>query len=1531
MGRSNINPKNISWDENDNIEWDNEKPSFVEKAGDFVSGAKKQVGSFVKGIGNLPQESVRQFGGIMQSLGEGVLAPPEEYRTKNLKLTPEELKSKQIDFERVNQNRLKMGAKPYTWDEYINPGQVLSENVTTTGSGISKTATGKLREKYIKDKITPETEFSYGLGTSAAQQIPGTVASVLTKSPTPMLTAAGASSFGGSYASSREQGIDPEKALTIATGTAAVEILTGKIPIDMLLKPGKGIIQSAMKQAFTEGTTEAISQGLQYGLEKGVINEKMNLNEAWSQMKAAGLGGFILGGAMSALTQPITRYQSGDRSIQEEPEIIKPSVPDLAQEAIKSIQEQIAAESPDVDFTNKPLSREAEQEIFKNIAKITGQNVNSVRGKLPEVKLPDQINRESDIIEWDKPIDGKEVISGSSNPIQTENQIEAQTIQPKTIERRISQTKDISQGMGEDLRVKPPKRVASSLADTGGYEIDKQSTPQSTPSTVTEQAEKSPIQMPELVELAKAINNGKAPIVKEKLRKNGALGVFYPGSEDIKLRADIFKEPKLATRVLAHEIGHLADYLPDETMSRGNIIGRVATLKKYTKSILDDAPPVIKKDIVRELKDLSMRWKPFDPTQDKKYTAYRNSSPELYADAISVLFNDPTLLKNQAPNFYKAFFDYLDRKPIVKRVYEDIQNRLTNPDTVGEQRIEGVYKMLEEGNKAREEAVKRGEPKIKGFFESIERALIDRDQPLLKQVRKGKKQGGGIAEKANLTQQELEETKYMAAETNDYISSLNESVMKPLQEAGLSVNDIGAYMLAKRAATERATLANPRGLDEEAAKRLLADLKTKLGSAKFAELEKAVKSYRDLRENIIIPKVEDAGMYSSELIALMKESKNYAKFSVTHYLEEKFGGQGTARVYKQIGTLADIENPFISTVVQDISMLRAAKMNQAKNTTLDFLKSIGEASEADKVFDANVQGQVAKDPKDPEMKLFSVLNSGKMESYYVHKDIAESFERNSVESNAVANFMSTITNPLKQILVSKNPIWMARNVIRDWKATVKNVPEIRLRDIPKLAKYYNQAFREVVQEVFKGERSNDIAAMYKSYMLNPNRVYSGRDYNFDNEIERLVAEFQVSPNAAIKKRGIRGRLKQAWDYLDKFGRASELTGKVAGYKYLKSETNLSQSEIGRVVRTRIGTPDARRQGALHQITNNVFMFSNIGKEGVRSSVETFNANRGAFIWKTMMINVLPKLVLVGAMAAGPDELKELIAKIPEYDKQMYDIVPIGLNKAGKAVYLRIPQDYEGQLWGALAWAISGGKFIGPRGVFDTIGEQSPYSLNPILKVAGDLYTYYVRGQNPTDDYRGQPVIPRKAFTAGGVPASLELAKYESKNLGASPLYSFGDYSDRSTSAMEKVLKLPGLNVLGAFLKVSDKGEIEKFYAEEDKENQENSKRLLKIENRVIESIKSKKELPTVSDMVKVYGQVRKEGLLKKGTTFPEFKAQYIRYASKVVPDSDLKLLLKSSKADRLDMLKKIREEKGAKEYAKLVNGLNRMGVSISAE
>jgi len=339
--------------------------------------------------------------------------------------------------------------------------------------------------------------------------------------------------------------------------------------------------------------------------------------------------------------------------------------------------------------------------------------------------------------------------------------------------------------------------------------------------------------MPALVEIVDLLMDGKLPGIYKNLGE-GTRGSFQhipeAGKESgkIKLRADIFQDPKTAAKTVAHEIGHMVDWLEgaeNYTMSRGNILGRLASLKKYLNTYMEGRPggrkPLTQKEknklryaaqkfikeevqsisnvkeikdlgitpqqikdiftgvmkradvdpqiysviqkagsklksditkaamrgkihpeilkiitsgkeegtpkedirkrvlekyhelfqkevlarellsrdvVMEELKKVTQQWRPFDENIDPKYTKYRHSTKELYADFFSALMTNPQFAKITAPTAYEGFFNFINSKPTFKKAYDKIQAELTNGETLNtaESRIREGFKQGEE-------------------------------------------------------------------------------------------------------------------------------------------------------------------------------------------------------------------------------------------------------------------------------------------------------------------------------------------------------------------------------------------------------------------------------------------------------------------------------------------------------------------------------------------------------------------------------------------------------------------------------------------------------------------------------------------------------------------------------------------------------------------------------------------------------------------------------------------------------------------
>ena len=1054
------------------------------------------------------------------------------------------------------------------------------------------------------------------------------------------------------------------------------------------------------------------------------------------------------------------------------------------------------------------------------------------------------------------------------------------------------------------------------------------------------------------------------------------------------------KDEFYVARTMAHELGHAVDWVEgdqgaDRIMSRGNLLGRMAALKEYLKHTIEgypggaptlteddrkrlrkqarrEAPKGMKKDerndwikeryhelvdqeiedrelivndqVMGELKGVSQSWKPFDPLLDDDYTKYRFSSKELYADAFSVLMNDPDKLRREAPVYYRGLMNYLERKPTVRELYDDIQERLhATPDDLTDPRIERTLQMFQEGRARREALNQRRHPtqtrrqQASEAIDWVAKQLIDRGWKALKPMHAAQKAGGTLAEAGKTAQYDLEEIQYISAEAANYLGEIADRVLKPLKKFRLDIDELGAKLMLERIPTERPSIANPLGHGPTSAKKTLEGLKRRLGP-RYNELVAMSDAWRAAREDLIIRRAEESRIYSKAFIQQMRDSRNYVRFGVSKYLDETYGPGASARIFKQVGTLSGIENPFIATVLQDLAVLRFAKVNESKLSLVDVLKQIdpGHFTTAEMRWSDDEGRRVPKEPKNPQQALMTVIRDGQAEHYYVDKQIAEAYEAQTFEATKIQEIIANSMKLIRGILVSHNPVWMARNVPRDFRQSMKNLPGLRLRNVPELAGAYASSWREAWRWIMHGERSSDVQTMLRNRMLLPGRAYEAREQTFENELERQAAEFQIDTGAVEQAPNARARLKRFFEALSKFGQVTEAVGKLAGFKFLQRRGSMPLKEVGHVVRTRVATPDVKRRGVAQALTNNLFLFSNVNKEGWRSFWETFNENRSRYVWKTIATNMLWKgaLAAVGAGAAGAF-LKRIMDGIPEEDKAKYTVVPLWLDSRGKSIYWRLPEDYEGQYWGALAWKLAHGNVTGKRGAINETIEQVPWSptkVNPYMQVGGDLLDYYGLGNNPTDEWRGRPIIRDLAFQAGGREAAKDLAKHSFKELGGSALYDIAT-SDlpRDRSVVEEVLRAFPFNVLGTFLKFSDAGIADRLRGVSQDVREKKAEGALDVQDRINRSIREAKKAhgqPDRSDSRRLFYELRNEGKIPRDTTEREFENRYNRFAARASSNPYIEAIINAqSNAEKEALLQEYRRTLSPQEYDQVLGAL----------
>ena len=1138
---------------------------------------------------------------------------------------------------------------------------------------------------------------------------------------------------------------------------------------------------------------------------------------------------------------------------------------------------------------------------------------------------------------------------------------------------------------------------AYSYADTGGYATLKHAV----------------IEMPEMVELVHQLMQGKLPSIKKRLRAlhGMARGLFRPtGIGAIELKADIFENSAEAAAILAHEIGHLVDWLPEKTMARGNILGRIASLKRYMKHTLPRAPQgelaaltekdrqrirreaaqLIKKEyadkwvdeeirkelpitpeevmgiwnwidaaqrinknlidyvkglntpekksiikealkgqvsaqlkqfakviiektgkkikleptpeelkalrrgkyeqlinqeikkrkafqvteVMDELKALSREWKPFDPVADPTFTKYRYSSKELYADTFSALFNAPGLVKAKAPLFYEGFFNYLEKKPEVKKLYYEIQDDIKG-GAIEKRRMDGIYDMFRSGDDAYALSLERD---VKGS-DLLKRAFIDANHFILKKVKLIGERNIPAGENPRY---KLEEMIYSGSEAEWYLTNVLRNVIKPLEKQNFNWDDFGVELFLRRVAGERAEMANPKGWTPELARRKLAELKELRTERENQAIEDALKSFREVHE-YVIEKGEAAQRWDPELIKVMKDTKEYATFDVIKYIIKRYGQAPAAKIYQQIGTFEEAANPATATILKDMAIIKATNRQIAAESVVNFL--LKHFPKEIRVADTRWNGKFheIKD-RSPDSREGSIiyLKGGKAKGYYVNKYIAQTFEKNPIEGNIIARILGTTVQPFKKLYVELNyGFWIFNAFFRDYQRAVKMLPKNTwFKFLPHYLKGMRPAFRSVF-----GVPDSVIAEMQKGNMLISIADVHGLRPE-DKQIEKLLRMYNITPSSwkheLIKPFGV------FFNFYTNIGRALERTTKVGSYSYLKKKFPEMPSEvIGHIVRTRGGSPDFLRKGTWNPIYNNLLLYSNAMKEGYRGDYEAFSDTPGEFMWKQAKYTYMPKLLMfAGAIGMLGYATKAMFDGMSEYDKANYMDIPLGLTESGKSVYFRVPTDESSRFMGAILWKILNHKELGwgdvAVGLFDYMAGQAP-TIHPGIDMLVDI-VQYCSGRNPYDAFYGRYAIPEQIREAGGARSHKAFLRYLADKAGANIVYRFkGDSVDQIKGELEEIISYPVLsNLVGRFIKVSNYGVRQELRRAKEEARKDNTRALLDAKDVIIKVVN---EEPLTDDDIKalilkpdifernmVLGLCRKHGMvyfdefLRAGTT-----------------------------------------------------------------
>jgi len=756
-----------------------------------------------------------------------------------------------------------------------------------------------------------------------------------------------------------------------------------------------------------------------------------------------------------------------------------------------------------------------------------------------------------------------------------------------------------------------------------------------------------------------------------------------PGVEDAEGRAnwdararEVFKEkldeafarnvqddPEQAMKVMAHEVGHWVDWLPDNTLKRGNVFGHIAALKGFLFGklglrpdqqltaaqiealrgrALEEAGGDAKKarSIFARLKSKAeagseMARLPEVKAELEKLIAWYNNSEsmpeyysepaEMFADAFSAWVNYPAEVAARAPIFNSLVEEWIAARPEAYAHYAAIQKKLETPGmSEGEQ-----VRRLEEGfERSRRDAelAARARERV-GGAELSDRVLAFFHRtmdPIYRRVARLKDKA-----RAAETLKALADQRYWGADAERITTKVGERVVKPLQAAGVSITRFNTFLAMRRIANEgvntmvdeqrkrgRANLFNPFGFTARSAGAWL-----KAHGEKFPEslaaMEAAAGELVAIRREVLFPILKASEAVSEKTYEMLLENWAYAKFKVNQHgelksaLERMMGvGEGGSGLKTQRGTLREIGGPLENTVLADIAMARWALTQNANWRAIqDIMATTPE--DVKELRPQWVAGKpVWRDVHTPRVKTVHVTRLGVDHAFAVPTAIARALGKRGDES-VVSVLAARLVQGQARLLTTWNLGFALRNPFRDYQRAARLLPGWAYLPVIGNPQLLWRVFANLPASVRRARGLSDprVDEALKRHMLVSGHGSYSTDswYGAEDDVSKAVRNSGLGMRAAANKGLEAGR--RALDLLGVVTKAlqlSETAVKLASMQYLDAKFPAMPEHIKqRMVQRYGGTPDVLERSMLGSspAARMALLFYDINKEGLVNAVE----------------------------------------------------------------------------------------------------------------------------------------------------------------------------------------------------------------------------------------------------------------------------------------------------------------------------------------
>ena len=540
-------------------------------------------------------------------------------------------------------------------------------------------------------------------------------------------------------------------------------------------------------------------------------------------------------------------------------------------------------------------------------------------------------------------------------------------------------------------------------------------------------------------------------------------------------------EPGLpAPKVLAHELWHLIDDQDGGLVGRGNLVGHLAALKRYTAEAFPVAGFAGNTELKAEAKAFITWWRGIGRDEP-----YFDKPEEMYAEIGAAYFCAPAVLQERAPNCFAAWDRAIRNHPRAAKAYADAVAYIANGS-----RPDLIHKTLgETWGREHDRALRELNRAVQGFDNSLTAwrrriiaALWDDRGPALDLVRKAYKERlaeiqevrrkGGASDlalklqerrlKALLDKVRLSHVLYRRKGPNNarlYLADVKGEFLERLTDIDPNP-DIARYQVELYATYHRIIELGGRaaayGVDPVQARGQLAHLHKTLGQDTFRKVVRAWNIFRALYERDVIERPATTELLGKDFVELMRKNTHYVttKHTVTPErlqalldgLEHGKGGAlelAAEQLIKRSGEDTDVgnflkeykgsldptKNPLLETIKTAVSIITLAERNQ---TVLDWVRAL-RALRSDEVQERPYAQRVRND----RVGYVEFYENGERKVIIVPRAVAAGFER--VDSTWLTAITHT-TRVINAALTTNNYGFIPSAQMRDLSSAVYNTP-----------------------------------------------------------------------------------------------------------------------------------------------------------------------------------------------------------------------------------------------------------------------------------------------------------------------------------------------------------------------------------------------------------------------------------------------------------------------------------------------------------